>query len=378
MVFLRQLLVAAVVVLVILMPGRCAHADPPANRPADLLVKKLSHPSYQTRSRARRDLLSRGPTVEVRGALAAGLKSESLEVRQHAHEILQQFDFASFNEQLDRLTNLAVPADEIRLTGWQQFSTFADSSPSSRRLYGRIALQHSGVIEQLDRDGSRSAAVQRFIAGADPYRLPPQDAVRWALLLYCDSLEIDLGRPDLSPRILDSLTQSGLGPTQTATGDRQVLQQLIEHWVAVHPSVGTVRSQLVVAMRYQCDSLSRKLADQTLADPSAAASAQATAMLCATVLGYDDLTARLRQRLEDGRTAHEWQLIPSRKTKIRTQVRDVALAVLLHRQGIDPRQVGFVELQADPLMLYRDHSLGFADDDQRAAAHAEGRRRLGL
>ncbi len=131
-------------------------------------------------------------------------------------------------------------------------------------------------------------------------------------------------------------------------------------------------------MRYQCDSLARQLANQTLADDSATAAAQATAMLCASVLGDDDLSAYLRPRLDDARIAHEWQLIPSRKTKIRTQIRDVAMALLLHQQGIDPRQVGFVELQADELMLYRDHSLGFADDKQRAAAHAEGRQRLGL
>ena len=83
---------------------------------------------------------------------------------------------------------------------------------------------------------------------------------------------------------------------------------------------------------------------------------------------------RAKARLEDDRVAHGWQMIPSQKTRIRTEVRDVALAVLLHHHGVDPRSVGFEQLQADPLLLYRDHSLGFADQ----AARSDCRRRAEL
>ncbi len=134
MVFLRQLLIAVLAVTALWTTSRCAEADPPTDHlSADLLVQKLGHRSYQTRDRARRELLSRGLSDEVRVALSAALKFESFEVRQNAREILQQFEFISFNEQLDRLTNPAVAASEIRMAGWQQFSTFADSGPWSRR-----------------------------------------------------------------------------------------------------------------------------------------------------------------------------------------------------------------------------------------------------
>ncbi len=196
--------------------------------------------------------------------------------------------------------------------------------------------------------------------------------------MFCDSIDIDHGGPDLSPNILNSLSHSGLGPSRAAGGDMLVIQRLVDQWIVVHPNVGSVRDRLLVAMRYQCQSRAAELSQRTLADNTAGASALATAMLCANVLGQDDLRQQLIARLDDDRTAHIWQLIASRKTKIRTQVRDVALALLLHDRGIDPRHVGFIELQADPLLLFRDHSLGFADDPSREAAHQKGRAQLGI
>lgn len=216
------------------------------------------------------------------------------------------------------------------------------------------------------------------LRGADPYRLTNNDAVRWALLLFCDSSNVDLRRPDLTSRILQSLTHSGLGPTQTSPGDQRVLGQLIDHWITTHPEAGTLRSQLIVAMRYERPTLAHALIDKAFHDNASPAASQATAMLCATVLGGKDVRSQLTRRLYDQRTAHVWQLIPSRKTKIQTEVRDVAMALLLHHNGIDPRSVGYVELQADPLMLFRDHSLGFADNQEREAAHAKARLQLGL
>jgi hypothetical protein len=125
------------------------------------------------------------------------------------------------------------------------------------------------------------------------------------------------------------------------------------------------RERLLILMRYRCDETASQLCRDVLSDLNAAASTQVTALLCGLALGRSDIESQALLRLEDDRTAHVWQLIASRRKRIRTQVGDVALVVLLHQHGIDPRTVGFDELQADPRLVFRDHSLGFPDDRSR-------------
>ena len=345
---------------------------------AHRLVELLGHQTYQSRSRARRELIQRGPSEAVRSALATGLRSNSLEIRQASWQLLQQFEWQEFDQELDRLASPSVSPDEIRLTGWREFSAIAGEDQWSRRLYGRIVRRHHALIRAAIRSPGNSAYQRRLEMCTDPYRLDTTDAVGWALLLFSDSLEVASRRPDLSASILNSLTHSGLGPLRVSGGDRLVIQRLIANWLSTHPKAGHARDRMMVAMRYECNFQASQLSRQTLADESATASALATAMLCACVLQHDDLVQQLSRRLDDDRTAHVWQLIASRKTKIRTQVRDVALALLLHKDGLDPRQFGFVELQADPLLLFRDHSLGFADESSRQDSHQQARAKLGI
>ncbi|MFK8115422.1 MAG: hypothetical protein AB8B91_24710, partial [Rubripirellula sp.] len=134
--------------------------------------------------------------------------------------------------------------------------------------------------------------------------------------------------------------------------------------------------RLLASMRYQCRVLVSELCDGVFQDPQSPAATQVTALLCAAAIGRNDIELQARNKLQDERTAHVWQLIAARKTKIRTQVRDVALALLLQHHGIDPRKAGFTELQADPLLVFRDHSLGFADEEARQRALTEAFRLL--
>lgn len=52
------------------------------------------------------------------------------------------------------------------------------------------------------------------------------------------------------------------------------------------------------------------------------------------------------------------------------EVRDLALAAALHLAGQDPRQFGFVHLQTQTQTVFAPASLGFASEEERAAAFA--------
>ncbi len=52
------------------------------------------------------------------------------------------------------------------------------------------------------------------------------------------------------------------------------------------------------------------------------------------------------------------------------QVRDVALAILLYLEGHDPKDFGFQKRRPSANMVYQPNTLGFENDEVRAAAFA--------
>ncbi len=60
------------------------------------------------------------------------------------------------------------------------------------------------------------------------------------------------------------------------------------------------------------------------------------------------------------------------------QVRDVALAVIIHLSGEHPQDYGFASIQPDPVRLFQIHTMGFASDQQRLAAHQKWQQRASL
>ena len=181
-----------------------------------------------------------------------------------------------------------------------------------------------------------------------------------------------------TPRLAQALVHSGLCPRFKSSQQTYLFKRLVEHWLETLPASTSRADQLTIAMRYRCHKTAHYLCDQVFVSRTSPAATTATALLCASKLSRSDLRSLLAKYIDDHRTSHVWQLIASRKTKIRTQVRDVALALLLHHEKLDPREFGFIELQADELTLYRDHSLGFADESSREQAHRIARKRLGV
>lgn len=368
-------------VAIILVAFTAFGADPSTSE-NDLrrLVDDLGHDSFHRRQSAAATLVSRVAAEETDSsslaALRDGLRHPSLEVRVASDRLLRRVQLGRFDKQIEYLLNPRVDPREIKLSGWQAFSDSAGSDVASRSLFARIAQQHSAILDEMREDRLPTASTSP-IANVDPYRIARGDAVTWAFVLSVD-LADTAHVSHLSPRIAMSLSNSALGPRIDDPIDRVVVRRLISQWLVNHQREGSARERLQIAMRYGCHDRAIELCDQVFANPATAPSTQVMAMLCGCVLKRPDIEACLIARLDDQRTAHVWQLIVSRRTKIRTQVRDVALTLLLHRHGIDPRSVGFEELQADPIFVFRDHSLGFGDDASRDVAHAKGAQLLGV
>ena len=101
-------------------------------------------------------------------------------------------------------------------------------------------------------------------------------------------------------------------------------------------------------------------------------------MLTLTAVNPEAAADELPGFLTDRRVCQIWQIMASRRRAVQTQLGDTALALLMYCRGIDPRDAGYLDLQADPLNVYREQSLGFETENQRSKAHRIGLLMLGL
>ncbi len=357
--------------------------DPRSAETIASLVDSLGDDSFHARQVAARSLVvlanHAAPNSNARDGVVAGLygglQHPMFEVRTASMRLLQSIGQVEFDRQIDRLLNPHVDPDSIDMAGWRRFSKLAGHDSAARSLFARMATRYPGLIRDLEDVLCGQVSIenwrsrhQRSLERLDACRLDGDDAAAWAILLSSDTVGSHFDSGNVPMRIAMALGKSAMGPRVKDRNDATVIRRLIDHWIDVHQAKVTVRASLLIAMRYGCRRRANELCDRVFADSDALASSQSTAMLCASVLGRPDLESLLSARLQDDRTAHVWQLIASRPKRIRTQVGDVALALLLHHCGIDPREAGFDELRADQFVVYRDHSLGFVDDPARDSA----------
>jgi hypothetical protein len=335
------------------------------------LIGQLGDDSYHVRQSAARMLREAAQTdVSIQQALCSGLHHHSLEVREACRELIQALRQTRIDTQISQLLHPDFDPVAIDLPMWQIFSGYAGTDFSSRKVYVRLLELYPATLQQLASATGEAATSQliEFANTFDPYHLAAEDASRWAMALLLDLVDKNTANRQLTSRLSMALSHPTLGPKTSPGPNEEVLRRLIQRWVLDHAIVCPTRERLLIAVRHNCRDLVDQLCDETFQDNMAPPATQVTAMLCAAVIARSDLVEQLKARLSDDRTAHVWQLIASRKTRIRTEVRDVALALLLQHAGIDPRKAGYAELQADPWLVFVDHSLGFPDEDERQQA----------
>lgn len=346
------------------------------HRSAKQLVEQLSHDRYHTRASATRELIERAISGDhseqenVTASLEQGLHAHSFETREACQRILDEISIARCDQQLKRLLNPRCRPDSIKISGWELFCGIAGDDIDARKFFARLVEHHPDTLNQLQRIRDLDPTESLF-ANLDPWRIHAENSAAWALLLLAESERCKYKSLPFNSRLGTALSCSPMGPAVSRCSESRVLRRLIAHWIQMHEQRHAQRDRLLIAMRYGCHDAAAEICARILDDRSATPATEVTALLAAAALRRNDLELQTRLRLHDSRTAHVWQQVTSRKVKIRTQVKDVALAVLLYHHGLDPRQAGYRDLQADPSFVYRDHSLGFPNPDARLAAQKE-------
>ncbi len=354
------------------------------------LVSTLDSPIFGQRRAAFQSLLKQGTganhelSIQINTAVRHALHHPSIEVRLAATDLLKRFSFHRMESQLNQLRDPRISSDLIDIDQWQSFSSRGGDDMLSRNFFAKLYLQFPSLLR---------TPISSF--HRDPSKLRRNDSTGWAMLLwmYLDTTtrhggvrnRVNAQNQISTPNPSDARKELGVLLSRPAQGpiiDLQthsvVLSRLLRAWISNTPTTTSSNVQkLRIALRYNHFDLAGELIDHIFSDPHACPRSRVAALLAAHVIDHHDTVNYAMISLKDARNANGWTLVTSPNRRIRTEVRDIGLAVMLQIRGIDPRSAGFDYLEADPILIFKVQSLGFPDHASRQAAHEKGNDLLG-
>ncbi len=345
-------------------------------------ILQLGSPKYAERQRAILELEQAGPAA--RPALQASLGLPDLEIRKNASKLLRRGLSDQFDAELLRMHRASQSGHTYSLPGWQIYQGCVGDTEASRALFVAMASRYRRLLcERFQTpvpQGNGESFFQEILNHpVHAAHVRDGDPATWGLLLLnWAALPEDCGNPWYVQRI-----RSGLCNTRAAvvlrTGPHAApLRLFVAEFLDRELNAGVQRASLQIALQWECKLQAVRLAKAAL-DPSHAHSAGNVALALAVLTRLQPETARktLPDWVQDSRPAQVWQIIATTRKRVQTQVGDVALAMLLTLEGVDPRKIGFEDLEADPLTIYREHSMGFENEHQRTIARQTAMQYIG-
>jgi hypothetical protein len=312
-------------------------------------ITELDDDSYHTRQAAAQRLLqailTESDTQTIRVSLEQVRKDGSFEQRTTAHRLLEEL--------ADR--------DSLNVEPSREFIAQVGGSESARSMYQKMHKRFGKWIDSAHRGQlDRTQWAERLpISG-----LSHDDYVGWTTLLHIETLCPSEGDEARSLKIGMVLSHPAMGPMMNQNtkpyGPEPVLSSMIESYLR-HQTGPLDRNLILAARRYDRTRFLIENSESWINDPQAPASSLVTILLAMLSVAPEQLDEHLPHFSNDERVAHVWQSADSGPQKIKTRVCDVARAIELHRQGLDPREYGFHFLRADPWLVYAPYSLGFVE-----------------
>ena len=365
--------------------GHALHGEQISSERIDKIQQELQfllHPSYTRRLLAKQRLLEFG--ADAIPLVQPMLDSQKLETRLSARELLDGLRQQQRERELNRLFANDPDQPAPNLPCWQSFASAAGDTPQSRELFARLIRKHGDALTWLARiDDCSADARETAYLEMDRYlpldigRMNAGDPVRWTLLLLASQNSSLVNAPILSSRVRGGLLNPQVSTRLKNCAYASTLKSLVASWLQASSQNFVNSTTLRISLVYDCREQAEQLTELLLEDQGSSPASIATSLMI--LARIDPKLAQLEclKRLDDQRVCHVWQVVSVRHRAVQTEVRDVAMAMLLYLSGHDPRQFGFEDIEGDPETIYRDFSMGFENEEARLAAFKSCRKELG-
>lgn len=355
-------------------------ARPEAGRPAvssagdarvvDRLIQQLGAPEFMKRQQAMTALSGLGRSVVE--PVQRALQSEDPEVRLRAKFVLQVLRNANRERVLEAFLVGDEPEAAAELPGWAQFRALAGDHPEGRTLYAQMLQDEADFLDAIFHadvpgtpvDVSRELAARTFELQQQlrSRQAIPISSVS-ALLLVAAGSNVDLA----SQSGLMTLCYRTEFDRAIRSGPQQLpLRRMLGRVVAKDSDESLLAQRLHFTLNYELPEgldPARVVLDHRVGNPHI----RMFAILVVAKLGREAEDTRILERTLDDETEIA-ALHRLGDRQITTQLRDVALASLVHRAGEPLADYGLAEVRLDATLVFQTISVGFASDADRQVA----------
>ncbi len=332
------------------------------------LVRQLGDEQFSVRESATEKLIKIG--LSATKALEEGTKDADREIRYRSERVLSIVRELDFQQRLDAFARSEVAEQDFGLPGWNRFRTALGDSAELRALFVEMQKSESEAMHALE-EGPKAAAeilnlrTTQLQLSMQLYRHQLTLGSIAALIFLAGDDEVSVSQQ--ASQSLYSFCYQQSFRTAVQNGPKnEAMRKLLGNWIRRGEGFSAYQG-LGLAMQYD---LKEGLipAEKELRNHGNQAHITQYAILTVAKLG-DASHVPLLERLLDDATRCTSMRINNRNYE--TQVRDIALAALLHITKQDARKYGFDRLQTHPQIVFNTTTVGFEDDTKRNEALAK-------
>ncbi|MBX7168683.1 MAG: hypothetical protein K1X74_20270 [Pirellulales bacterium] len=350
---------------------RLAAEDPirggPADDPAGL-VRQLGDESFQRREAATLRLARLG--LEAKAALIQGLDSPDAEVRRRCQRILADVLELDFRQRVRRFAEATDEVSDGDVPGWKSFHQIVGDGKSARDLYVEMLGAEPELLETLASDAERLPelltmrlrqvqARRSSMAGSAQSRDVGLGSIATFLFVLADE-KVLLPEPVLN-QVKEHVYSPAFQQAIMAGPKAEPTHRLLAAWLRRDelPPLETMK----LAFRHQIpEALPTAL--KVIAQQQGVPMLRVQALLLVARFGTLAQVPAVEPLLQDVNGVN----YRVQSTQGTTEVRDIALAVLVKLSGQKYAEYGLAKVVEHPQLGFETASVGFPDEEARARA----------
>ncbi len=353
-----------------------ARADDTAAAKDELaaLIKQLGDASFKVRESAAKQLLDRG--LDARDALRSALDHSDLEIRLRADQLLVAIAQRDLNQRLSAFLDDTEGKQEHDLPAWKRFQELVGNDRDTRKYFAAMIRAETPLLQAYEAGASRatSALAQRIqslqsetIPGFNQ-ELPPPSLATLLFVGADPNVKIETSA---GYQVFNVLNQPHAQTTFTTADGSPIARKLLIGFLQGQESNSLLaRNGLLLTLRFKMDDVGLALARKIVQEKSDTTGTLPYALLTIGRLGGPEDRAAIEKFLANETVCHSWHN-GQVKEPILIQVRDVALAVLVHLTKQDHKEYGFDLLRESTTTLFEVYTCGFVQNERREAAFAK-------
>ncbi len=342
------------------------------------IVRYLGDEHFEVRELANHLLLEAGEAA--RPALLDGQRNDDREVALRCRQTLLILERYHFRAKLTAFESDYDPQREYDFPGWREFKSIAGDDEIVRSLFVQMQRQESRLLRSIaDKDDDLAKQLDRRFQELtrSPVSRSNQSLGATIALLLADTVASQRNlRKSAQATAISRLFSGSARSSFTAGRYQSTTKKVLEAWVE-NTATSANYYPLVIAMQYDIETgadAARRILETDIPRNTIAQYAinniirfgdfKKDEALLEKLLGNTDTVSRTTVNIRGVNGV--------RKTRV-TQVRDLALAGLIHLSKQPFSKFGIDGVQIGNGRLIRTNEMGFEDDEQRQLAIAKWR-----